>query len=62
MQTKMINCFKTKSLTIFVVEIFVLFVWLLEFFAPPKTWLLDLHQVKIMCNADFKMLLVQNTT
>ena len=28
--------------------------WLLYCFAPLKTWFLDLHQVKIMCNADFK--------
>ena len=30
------------------------------FFAPSKTWFLDVHKVKTIYNADFKMLLVKN--
>ena len=35
-------------------DFFSLILWLLYSFAPLKTWCLDLHQLKIMCNADFK--------
>ena len=36
--------------------IYLNFCWLLECFAPPNTWLLDLHWVKIMRNPNFKTL------
>ena len=31
----------------------------LGLFVPPKNWFLDRHEVKIMCNAEFNMLLVK---
>ena len=56
MKTIKIQCF--ISISQFLWKNF--FVWLLYFFAPPKTWFLDLHQIKIMCTTDFKMLFVKN--
>ena len=35
---------------------YFLLLLLLECFAPPEIWVMDLHWVKIMCSADLKML------
>ena len=43
MRKKQIYSFITKSFMIFFPEDIYLIVWLLECFAPPKTWILDLH-------------------
>ena len=57
MKTNKIHSCITKSIKNFIKEDNFKFVWLMEFVAPPKTWLWDLHRVKIICNADLKMLL-----
>ena len=53
MKTIRINIFKTTTLRISFIYVYIFFLF---FFCTSKNLVLDLYQVKIMCNADFKIL------